>query len=155
MFPSQWRHNEPDGISNHQPHDCLLNGLFRHRSKKISNLHITCLCEGNSPVACELPAQRASNAEDASIWWRHHVFYTLHRSLLTRRSGARGTLFQIGTLWSSCQFVVLSYRFYTRYSVPHEMGYTVSSIQAMLKPFSITIFCCVCMVSSHRICIEI
>ena len=29
-----WRHNERDGVSNHQPHDCLLNRLFRCRSKK-------------------------------------------------------------------------------------------------------------------------
>ena len=27
----QWRHNERHGISNHQPHDCLLNCFFRHR----------------------------------------------------------------------------------------------------------------------------
>ena len=25
--PLQWRHHERDGVSNHQPHDCLLNGL--------------------------------------------------------------------------------------------------------------------------------
>ena len=30
----QWRHDERDGVSNHQPHDCLLNRLFRRRSKK-------------------------------------------------------------------------------------------------------------------------
>ena len=30
----QWRHNEPYSVSNHQPHDCLLNRLFRRRSKK-------------------------------------------------------------------------------------------------------------------------
>ena len=30
----QWCHNGHDGISNHQPHDCLLNLLFRHRSKE-------------------------------------------------------------------------------------------------------------------------
>ena len=29
-----WRHNEHDGVSNHQPHDCLLNRLSRRRSKK-------------------------------------------------------------------------------------------------------------------------
>ena len=46
----QWRRNEHDGVSNHQPHDCLLNCLFRHRSKKTSKLPITGLCEGNSPV---------------------------------------------------------------------------------------------------------
>ena len=28
----QWRHNERDGVSNHQPKDCLLNRLFRLRS---------------------------------------------------------------------------------------------------------------------------
>ena len=27
----QWRHNDHDGVSNHQPHDCLLNRLFRRR----------------------------------------------------------------------------------------------------------------------------
>ena len=46
-FPTlQWRHNEPDCISNHQPHDCLLNRLFRLSSKKTSKLRVTGLCEG-------------------------------------------------------------------------------------------------------------
>ena len=69
----QWRHNEHDGVSNHQPHDCLLNRFFRRRSKKISKLCFTGLCVGNSPVTDELPAQMASNAENVFIWWRHHV----------------------------------------------------------------------------------
>ena len=69
----QWRRNEPDGVSNHQPHDCLLNRLFRRRSKKTSKLRVTGLCAENSPVTGEFPAQRASNAENVSIWWRHHV----------------------------------------------------------------------------------
>ena len=34
---------------------------------------VTGLCAGNSPVTGEFPAQRASNAENVSIWWRHHV----------------------------------------------------------------------------------
>ena len=33
-IPLQWRHNEPNGVSNHQPHHCFLNRLFRCRSKK-------------------------------------------------------------------------------------------------------------------------
>ena len=33
--PLEWRHNERDGVSNHQPHDCLLTRLlFRRRLKK-------------------------------------------------------------------------------------------------------------------------
>ena len=65
---SLWRHNGRDGVSNHQPHHCLLNRVFRRRSKKISTLRVTGLCAGNSPLIGEFPAQMASNAENASIW---------------------------------------------------------------------------------------
>ena len=41
----QWRHNARDGVQNHQPHDCLLNRLFRHRWKKKSKLRVTGLCD--------------------------------------------------------------------------------------------------------------
>ena len=61
-----------DGVSNHQPHHCLLNRLFRRRSKQTSKLRVTSLCAGNSPMTGEFPAQMASNAENVSIWWRHH-----------------------------------------------------------------------------------
>ena len=42
-------------------------------SKETSKLRVTGLWEGNSPVTGEFPAQMASNAENVSIWWRHHV----------------------------------------------------------------------------------
>ena len=54
------------------PNDCLLNHLFRRSSKKTSMFRVTGLCAGNSPVTREFPAQRTSNAENISIWWRHH-----------------------------------------------------------------------------------
>ena len=73
----QWRHNERDGVSNHQPHDCLLNCIFRPRSTKISKLRVTDLCAGNSPMTGEFPSQRASNAGNVSIWWRHHDAHSL------------------------------------------------------------------------------
>ena len=68
----QWRHNKHDGVSNNRRPDCLINRLFRGRSKATSKLCVTGLCAGNSPVTGEFPAQRASNAENVSIWWRHH-----------------------------------------------------------------------------------
>ena len=68
----RWRHNGRNGVSNHQHHDCLLNRLFRRRSKKTSKLRVTGRCAGNSPGTCEFPAQMASNAENNSISWRHH-----------------------------------------------------------------------------------
>ena len=36
---SQWRHNGLDGVSNHQPRDCLPDPLFRRRSKKTTKHH--------------------------------------------------------------------------------------------------------------------
>ena len=71
-FTLQWRHNRRNGVSNHKPHDCLLNRLSRRRSRKTSKLRGTCLCARNSPVTGELPEQMASNAENVSIWWRLH-----------------------------------------------------------------------------------
>ena len=68
----RWRHNGRDSVSNHQPHDCLLNCLFRRRPKKTSKLRVTGLGARNSPGTGEFPAQKASTAENVSIWWRHH-----------------------------------------------------------------------------------
>ena len=79
--PIQWRHNKRDGVSNHRRLHCLLNCWFRSRSKKTSKLCVTGRCEGNSPVTGALPTQKASNAENVSIWWRHHA--GSHRSTET------------------------------------------------------------------------
>ena len=65
--PLRWRHNGRDSVSNHQPLDCLLNRLFRRRSKKTSKLRVTGLCAWNSPGTGEFPAQMASYAESVSI----------------------------------------------------------------------------------------
>ena len=68
----QWRYIERDGVSNHQPRYYLLNCLFRCRSRKTSKLRVTGLCAWNSPLTGGYPAQKANNAENGSIWWRHH-----------------------------------------------------------------------------------
>ena len=82
MISLWWRHNGRDGLSNHQPRDCLLNRLFGRRSKKTSKLRFTGLCAGNSAGTGEFPAQRASNAENVSIWWRHHDISMYHFSCM-------------------------------------------------------------------------
>ena len=56
-YPLHWHHIGQDSVSNHQPHNCLLNRLFRRRSKKTSQLRVTGLCVGNSPGTGEFPAQ--------------------------------------------------------------------------------------------------
>ena len=77
--PIRLRHNERDGVSNCQPHNCLLKRLSRRRSKKTPKLRVTGPCAGNSPMTSEFPAQRASNAENVSIWWRHHAMIGFER----------------------------------------------------------------------------
>ena len=64
----QWRHNGRGSVSNHQPHDCLLNRWFRRRSKKTSKLRVTGHCAGNSPGTGEFPVQMASNAENVPFY---------------------------------------------------------------------------------------
>ena len=82
-FKLQWRHNGRNGVSNHRRLDCLLNRVFRRKSKKTSKFRVTGLCEGNSPVTSEFPTQRPVTRNfDAFIWWRHHVRSNISRSLL-------------------------------------------------------------------------
>ena len=54
-FSLRWRYNERDGVWNHQRFDCLLNRLFRRRSKKTPKLRVTDLCQGNPPVTDGFP----------------------------------------------------------------------------------------------------
>ena len=41
--------------------------------RKHFKVRVTGLCTGNSPVTSEFLARMDSNAENVSIWWRHHV----------------------------------------------------------------------------------
>ena len=73
-FPLQWRHNERYGVPNHQPHDCFIQPFIQAQIKENIKATRHWPLWGEFPVTVELPAQRAaSNAENASIWWRQHV----------------------------------------------------------------------------------
>ena len=47
--------------------------FIKDQIKETPKLRVTSLCAGNSPVTGEFPAKKASNAENYSIWWRHHA----------------------------------------------------------------------------------
>ena len=122
--PLQWRHYS--GVPNPQPDDRLLNCLFRCRSKKISKLRVTGLCAGNSPVTGEFPAQRARNAENVSIWWRHHLFF-----LVISRASCRDVLILIR---SHCENVINSVlHFVVRYIT--GMNHKVLVLPCFVLPF--------------------
>ena len=92
--PLELRHSERDSFSDHQPHDCLLNRLFRRRSKKTSKLRVTGLCAGNSPGTGEFPAQKAVTRkmfpfDDVSMsvrnlvmppcwWYKDAIYFQTH-----------------------------------------------------------------------------
>ena len=82
-YQISFHYNERDGTSNHRHLDCLLNRLFRRRSKKLSKLCVTGLYEG---IHRWFPSQRASKAENVSFWWRRHVVFKLPHVLSLRVS---------------------------------------------------------------------
>ena len=97
----RWRHNEWDGVSNHQPHDCLFDRLSGRRSKKTSKPRVTGLCAGNSPGTGEFPAQMASNAETVSIWWRHHVLVVPEWSGFSTKNDKKQNKIKWNKIWNA------------------------------------------------------
>ena len=67
-----WRHNGHDGVSNHQPHDCLLNSFSGADQRKHQSSPSVAFVRGIHRGPANSIAQMASNVENVSIWWRHH-----------------------------------------------------------------------------------
>ena len=74
---ARWRLKSPASPLFTQP-------FIQAQIKETSKLRVTGLFVGNSPVTGEFPAQMASNAENVSIWWRHHGYPANIRTLKTR-----------------------------------------------------------------------
>ena len=78
----QWRHNGLDGVSNRQPHHCLLSRLVGCLSKKTPKLRVTCLCAGISPGPVNSPSKNSPCLESfyppfvlspiPQLIWRRH-----------------------------------------------------------------------------------
>ena len=144
-----WRHNGSDGVSNHQSHDCLLNRSFRRRSKKTPKLRVTGLCAGNSPITGEFPAQMASNSENVSIWWRHHV------PPISQGSGIKYALTKGGTFTFTTLVNILSTpaaaKMNTRNGSRERRFYIETRIHMANDPLTILAYL---RVSMKRICIS-
>ena len=78
----QWRHIERDGVLNHRCIDCLLNRLFRRRSKKTSKLRVTGLYEGNPPP-------HSSAAKVTYVFYLSFLNFTALYVIFDYRSAAR------------------------------------------------------------------
>ena len=69
----QWRHNERDGVSNHQPRDCLLNCLFKAQIKENIKASRHWALWGEFTGDRWIPHTKGSDVENISSPWRHHM----------------------------------------------------------------------------------
>ena len=110
----QWRHNWRDGVSNHQPHGCLLNRSFRRRSKKTSKLRITGLCVGNSPGPMnsphKWPVTRKMFPFDDVVMRLHYIYRFQILSAII-------STFTVETLYSTI--------YYSKYFIELNFVYTI------------------------------
>ena len=68
--------SQRDGVSSHRRLDCLLNRLFRWRSKKTSKLGVTGLCEGwpvNSPRKHPVPRKMSPFDDIIMSQWMYQT----------------------------------------------------------------------------------
>ena len=92
------------------------------------------LC-GESPVTGEFPAQRASNTENVSIWWCHHVMYYLLDAWeqIPVKCKSNNKSFPLKTMLFKMEFVKYP-SFYTCLKVfavklaPYKRGYSLINI---------------------------
>ena len=63
--------HERRGVSNHQPHYCLLSNEFSLTTKAKSKPTLLIFCEGNPPVTGGFPSQKASDTENVYMSWHH------------------------------------------------------------------------------------
>ena len=124
-----------DGVSNHQPCDCLLNRLLRGRWKTTSKLRVTGLCPGNSPVAGEFPAQRVSNAENVSIRWRHHDVnsITIVNWYATERNCAKCETTVTTSTQHTAQLIFFEVIFISYWVCAHHSDISLMAVSLALK----------------------
>ena len=98
--------NDRHGYSNCRSIECLFNRLFRLTTNEHQMSVLLGLCEGNPPVTSGFPSQRASKAENVSIWWRYNMSSTLYdiwhgiKLLQPKRKGLPLFLYKWAKIWN-------------------------------------------------------
>ena len=103
----QWRHNDNDGVSNHQPSGCLLNRLFRRRSKKTSKLRVTGLCVGNSPGPWNPRTKGQLRGKCfhlmTSSWWNIRKWFAISFTIIPLLHDFSGKVFGEEIVYKCCR----------------------------------------------------
>ena len=83
----QWRHNERDGVSYRRRLYCLRSGLFQAQIKESTKSPRHWPLCGEFTGVRWIPRPKDNNAENASIWWRHHEAWRVHSDLMALHPG--------------------------------------------------------------------
>ena len=119
----RWRHNERDGVSNHQPHDCLLNRLFRRRWKKTSKLHVH-----NGPVT-----RKMFPFDDVIMWWPHSTTWTFYLYKCHHHGCLNNPILSTSGLHVACWVYFMCYHELWPTSASHPFYFSVV-LQALWAP---------------------
>ena len=71
QFSVQWHHNEQDGVSNHQPHGCLLNRFSGADQRTHQSSASLAFVRGIHRDRW-IPRTKGQLRGNVSIWWHHH-----------------------------------------------------------------------------------
>ena len=76
----QWRHNECDGVSYHLTivYSTVYLGAYQRKHQSSASLAFV---QGIHQWPVNSPSQRASNAENVSIWWCRHGWWHFYNSV--------------------------------------------------------------------------
>ena len=96
-YALQWLHNESDGVSYHQPLDCLLNRLFMRRSKKTSKLCVTDLLWGEFTGDRWIPHTKGQLRGKC-----FHLMTSSRREMVVVGRGCGGRVVELACHWFLC-----------------------------------------------------
>ena len=125
----------------------------RGRSKKTSKLRVTGLCEINSPVTGEFPAQMASNTESVSIWKAEKIVMMLtllslmqpeYLYVLTTTPASPVTTMLLS--WQLSGLSSLSW-LDLQLNANYKRTYTMSNTQHTTYPGKFDNFCLICLIN--------
>ena len=115
----QWRHNDHNDVSNHQPRGRLLNRLFRRRSKKTSKLRVTGLYAGNSPGPVNAPHKGPVTQKMIPF---DDVIMMSSKSIFNRGSKITNFVPDISGVWHN-QMTITTIKSWSIYFIMHSGGW--------------------------------
>ena len=136
-------HNESAGISDHQPHDCLLNHnhLFRHRSKKISKLRVSIRWHLHNNKGIVKGPHHWPFVRGIHPWpWSLLGSILTYHWLCHEEHIAKNILFEIHACW----FQEMHYKMWSIKWQPFCSGHNIIMHCGLVRPYGVMILSQIC-----------